>query len=135
MSRLTKALRFIEGRPELVIEIILATALFALAVYLGGPWYVSAPTSAIGNTIEADVTRIWTALVYIIPALMTFFGVVRDKPKVRSYGTFGLFMGYLFATILRLLTVGFFPVLWIYPLSIALVAAVVYIVESRRAEA
>ena len=134
MSRLTKMLRFIGGRPELIIEIILAVVLLVFALYLGGPWYVGGPTTAIGNAIEADTVRVLTAIIYIIPSSLTLGGVFKQNDKLRTYATFGLFMAYLFSVILRILTVGFTPLLWLYPFGLALVAAVVYIVESRRIE-
>lgn len=125
-------LSFIEGRPELIIEIILAVILIIFAVYLGGPWYLAGPTTVIGNTIEAGAVRAFTAVVYIVPGAITLFGLKSDK--ARAYGTFGLFLAYLFTTILRLLTFGPAPLLWLFTLGLALVAAVVYVVEARRIE-
>jgi hypothetical protein len=127
-------LTFIKGRPELVIEIILAIVLLFFAIYLGGPWYIGGHSTAIGNTIEADSVRVLTAIIYFIPAIITLAGVGKDSIKLRVYGTFGLFLAYLFSVILRWLTVGFAPFLWLFALGLALVAAVMYIVESQRDE-
>ena len=130
MSRLSQLARYIGNRPEVVIEIILAIALGLFALYIGGPWYAGGPTSAIGATIEHDSVRLITAVFYGIPALTTLFGVKRHK--VRMWGVFGLFLGYLFSVILRLLTFGLAPAFWLFMLALALIAAVLYIVESRR---
>ena len=125
-------LSYIEFRPEIVIEVCLAIILIIFAVYLGGPWYVGGPTTAIGSAIEAGTVRILTAAIYIVPGAVTLFGVKNDK--VRVYGAFGLFLAYLFSTILRVLTVGFTPLLWLFTLGLALVCGVCYIVEARRRE-
>lgn len=130
MSRLTRILNYIEGRPEIVIEVILAITLVVFAIYLGGPWYVAGPTTVLGNTIEMQAIRILTAVIYFIPGVITLFAIKR--PKLRMYGAFGLFMAYLFTTILRVLTVGFTPLMWVFTLALALVMAVCYIVEAKR---
>ena len=130
MSRLTRMLRYIEFRPEIVIEVTLAIILLIFAIYLGGPWYVGGPTTAIGSAIEADTVRLLTAAIYIVPGAATLLGLKSDR--IRVYGTFGLFLAYLFSTILRVLTVGFTPLLWLFTLGLALVCGVCYIVEARR---
>lgn len=123
-------LSFIEGRPELVIEIILAVVLIIFAIYLGSPWYVAGPTTVIGNSIEADAVRVMTAVIYLVPGITTLAFFKNDR--VRMYGIFGLFLAYLFTTILRILSIGFTPLMWIFTLALALIAATVYIVEARR---
>lgn len=130
MSRLSKLAAYIGARPQVVIELILAVALGLFALYIGGPWYYSAPTTTIGSAIEDDIVRLFTALLYGVPAVLTIGGV--RNQSVRTWGVFGLFMGYLFSAILRLLTFGFVPVFWWFLLALALIAAVLYIVESRR---
>jgi hypothetical protein len=132
MSKFAKTLKFIGSRPEIVIEVILAIVLLVFAVYLGGPWYLSDPSTSIGSAIESDSVRALTAFVYAIPSVSVLAGV-RNK-HARVYGTFGLFMAYLFSTILRLLTVGVTPMFWLFLLALSLVAAVVYIVEARHEE-
>lgn len=124
-------LNFVEGRSEIVIEIILAAVLVIFAIYLGGPWYFAGPTTVIGQSIEADAVRALTAVLYIIPGVLTLATINRSR-RVRMYGVFGLFLAYMFTTILRVLTVGFTPLMWIFTLALALVAGVCYIAEARR---
>lgn len=130
MSRLSNLPRYIGGKPELIIEVILASVLLIFALYVGGPWYVGGPTTAIGTAIEREVVRFFTAVVYAVPALVTFFGI--KSPKMRGWGVFGMFLAYLFSTILRLLTFGPFPMIWLFIFGLCLISAVLYIVESRR---
>lgn len=130
MSRLANIKRYVEGRPELIIEIILAITLGLFSLYLGGPWYEGGPTTAIGTTIESEVVRFFTAAFYFIPAATTLLGLRHDR--VRGWGVFGLFLAYLFSTILRVLTFGITPLFWLFLFALALIAAVLYIVESRR---
>ena len=130
MSRLASIVKFIGVKPELVIEMILAIALGLFALYLGGPWYVGGPTTAIGSTIENEIVRVCTSLFYLTPSIITIAGIRR--PKLRTWGVFGLFLGYLFSTILRLLTFGVTPVFWLFLMALTLIAAVLYVVESRR---
>ena len=132
MSRLASITRYVGGKPELIIEIILAITLGLFALYIGGPWYIGGPTTAIGSTIESEVVRFCTAAFYFIPSAITLLGL--RKPRWRVWGVFGLFLGYLFSTILRVLTFGFTPVFWLFLLALASIAAVLYIVESGRVE-
>jgi ABC-type transport system involved in cytochrome c biogenesis permease subunit len=69
---------------------------------------------------------------YALPAILTLFGIKRSR--IRQLGTFGMFIAFMFSSLLRLLTFGWFPLLWLYPLALALIAGVVYLQEFRRDE-
>lgn len=132
MSMIIKTLDYIEEKPEIVISFILSLMLIAFGLYIGGPWYVPTETSVFGSEIHPEVIRVLTAAFYLIPGIVNLYGLIKSKRKWRAIGTFGAFLGLLFATIIRLLTIGVTPVLWFYPLALALMSAVLYMSDSRK---
>jgi len=128
MSRLSRIMGYIENQPLLVIEIILALCLGVFAIYLGGPWYVGGPTTAIGTAIEAQTVRIFTAIIYFVPCMTFLLG--RRNDKVKQWALFGMFLAYTFSAILRLLTFGITPLIWVFIMSLALICGILYISEA-----
>lgn len=132
MSRIIKILDYVEGRPEIVISFILALVLIAFGLYIGGPWYIADSSSVFGSEIHPEVLRVFTAAFYLIPSSVNLFGLIKSKRKWRAIGSFGMFLAYLFACIIRILTIGFTPAIWLFPLGFALVSGVLYITDSRK---
>ena len=129
MSIFTRIRRSIDGNPHLVIECVLALALIIFGLYVASPWYVVTASNALGAIADTQISRSILGGLYLVPALMTLIGFKRKH--LRKWGAFGMFCAYLFAVLLRLLTVGFFPFIWLFMFALSLIAGTLYIYESR----
>ena len=115
------------------IGVILAVVMLVFAIYFGGPWYVGGPSTAIGSAFDADIARALLSILYMIPCVATFVGTVKDG-KYRRIGSFGVAACFAFVTLLRLLTFGLTPVIWIFTFACGIIAGIVYIHESINEE-
>lgn len=111
------------------IGAILAVGLFLFGLYFIGPWYVGGPTTAIGAVFDNAISRLVLGIAYLVPSSMVLWGTKKGY-SFRRWGTFGVALCYLFITILRLLTFGFVPAIWIFMLACSLVAGMVYLYVS-----
>jgi len=114
------------------ILLMLAVALLLTGIYAIGPWYVGGPTTAMGVVLEADLVRALPASFYIISGAFAMFGVLRKQPRWRYRGAFLCTLSYTFLVILRLLTFGPFPIIWLFTLALGLISAIIYLWESGR---
>lgn len=112
--------------------LILSVALFITGAYAIGPWYVGGPTTAMGVTLESDLVRAIPAAFYIISSSIAIWGVAFKKSAWRYRGAFLATMAYTFMTLLRLLTFGVFPVIWLFLLALGLISAMIFLWEAGR---
>jgi hypothetical protein len=117
--------------PKAVL-LILGVSLFAVGLYAVGPWYVGGPTTAMGAVLETDLIRAIPAAFYMLAGGAAVYGVVKKKARWRYRGAFLSSTAFFFLTLLRLLTFGFTPVIWIFILALCLISAIIYLWESGR---
>src|SRR5690242_20260976 len=103
MGKTQTLLTGMRENPVYTIGFILALALFIFGIYSFGPWYVAAPTSALGQVFEADLVRSIVSIFYIIPSAGVLIGA--KKKSWRRWSTFGTSLAYLFLALLRLTTI------------------------------
>lgn len=125
------AVRKIAGNPIKWIEAVYSIPLLLFAIYLVSPLYHVVTATSISLSFETFSGRVTLCIFYGLPALVTLVGLLTPKwslsNKLRSYGAFLQALGYLFLTTLRWITIGFFPVLWMFTLALSLIAAVVHL--------
>ncbi len=117
-------------RPIEAIQLIISIGLLLLGLYTMSPFYISlvgGSASAIlyGNSIL--VRYIIAIVLYTLPALPITLGLFfKSLANAAMYRTANLamFVSYLFLTIGRLITVGPRPLIWIFTLLLALIAAI-----------
>lgn len=118
-------------RPYEIIELILAAVILGFGIYLASPLYEATSTTAIGALFESYVGRTILSILYIVPPLFTLAGFCLEKSKrslaCRSWGALGIFNAYLFVSILRVITQGWIPVIWIFLLALSLIAGVIHL--------
>jgi hypothetical protein len=134
MSRLSKTLTWMEAHPEYLIQGFLAVALLITGVYIAGPWYVGGSTTAIGVLSDSSIGHIVIGTSYMTTGAVGLYGVVRNSARGRYWGTMLMFGAFFFMVLLRLLTIGFTPIIWVLILALAFTAGVLHIIESRRRE-
>ncbi len=119
-------------RPVEAIETVIALTFFILGLYIISPLYVTTSTSAISMAFGSDyVQRAFVALTfYIIPALpvlLAWFVPRFNTLWWRSRATSWMFMGALFITILRLVTIGWVPLTWLFTLSLSFIVGICHL--------
>lgn len=135
MSRLlSRTLTWMEKKPEYLIQILLAVALLITGVYIAGPWYVGGSLTAIGALSDSAIGHTVIGTGYAAAGAVDLYGVTRNSAKGRYLGTMLMFGAFVFMTLLRLLTFGFTPIIWVFILTLGLIAGVLHILESRRGE-
>jgi hypothetical protein len=119
--------------PVYTIGVILAVGLIMFAIYFIGPWYVGGPTTAIGLVFDNPITRAVLGVIYLVPSIAVLVGAKGGR-KYRRFGTFGMSLCFLFITMLRLVTIGFVPAIWIFVLVCTLISSLVYLYVSINEE-
>lgn len=121
-----KLFRSIGDKPLQVIEWILSLAILAFGLYLVSPFYHETPGTALGSMF-GHTGVISLGILLIVSAVSNGAALIRGSLKWRSRCSFWLFMGYLFLTIVRVLSFGFTPLIWIFVLVGALISAVAHL--------
>jgi hypothetical protein len=121
-----------EEHPEYLIEVFLAVTLTVTGIYLAGPWYVGGSTTAVGVLSDSLIGHTAIGLGYTAAGAVAIYGVAKNSVKARYWGTMALFGSYFFMTLLRLLTIGFAPIIWLLILCLAFISGLMHIIESRR---
>lgn len=124
-----------DGNPDLVIQVILATVLVITGTYVAGPWYIGGTTTAVGVTLDSNIARIAAGSFYLFSGSANLFGITKDSEKWRYWGTLATFLSFTFMTLLRLFTFGLTPIVWLIILALALIAGIMHLRESRRTDA
>jgi hypothetical protein len=119
-------------RPYEIIELILAVGILGFGIHLPTPLYkVVSTTTAIGTVSDSYMGRIVLSILYIVPPLFTLAGLCLKRYKrslaFRSWAALGIFNAYLFVSILRVITQGWIPVIWIFLLALSLIAGVIHL--------
>lgn len=127
-----KAVTGIAARPIQAIEVVVALTLLVFGLYIMSPFYVITTTAAIAESFgqEQALRSAVGFIFYIIPSsptVLSLFFPRFDTPKWHAKANLGMFIGVMFLTLLRLLTVGLFPFTWLFSLGLGLVAAVCYL--------
>lgn len=113
--------------PVYAIGVILAVGLVIFALYFVGPWYPGGPTAAIGSAFDTQLARGVVGVAYLIPSVGFLVGFTRHHDFLQRWGMFGTALGYAFVALLRFITIGPFPFVWLFMVLCALVAGVVYL--------
>lgn len=123
---MTRLSRFIPKNALSLIGPCLALSLLAFGIFIDTPLYQGGPTTPMGLALEQDIVRYLTSLFYIVPAIVFFTGGLTQKQNIESLGLFGMFLGFLFNTILRVVVFGLGHGVWIFTLALCVISALVY---------
>lgn len=132
MSRAVEVVRGVATRPIEAIEAVIALTLFCFGLYLVSPFYVITATAAIAATFGEDylLRALTGAVLYVLPSLPTLLSLFIphfDTPTWRTRANLGMFVGVSFLTLLRLISVGLFPLTWLFTLGLGLISAICYL--------
>lgn len=131
MTRAITVFKDAASRPMEAIETIIALVLFVFGCYLISPLYIEAPQTA-SSALASNPTALLIAGVglYILPALPILLGLFWKRVntlKWRTRSTFWMFIACMFITLLRLITIGFTPLVWLFTFALGLIAAVCFL--------
>jgi len=102
---------------------VYSTGLLMLTLYIMSPWYASGEGSSF-DTFEGQ--RIGEYIVagglmlLAIPGIIVPFVDEKKRSQWLKRATMGIFLGFFFLFLLRVVVYGWTPWIWIYPLMISL---------------
>src|SRR5689334_16839216 len=120
MSRLARIYTIIGSNPLIAVEFIWALALVVDGVYLLTPDYMPATGSALAAFASAPIVGQLIAALYIVTGLVALVACVKNHARLRNISTMMFFLAFVFTVIIRILTVGFIPTVWVWPLLLGL---------------
>lgn len=126
MSRISKAFVKSYTHPLITIEVIIAVGLLVSGLYTMSWFYEVSAITPIGKTIDSVEVRTSIGIFYTIAAVISLVGATTGKERINSSGLFLMFLSYSFMTILRLLSIGWTPLTWIFSVTIGLIVAFLY---------
>lgn len=128
-------------RPFFVIEAIVATAVIVGGLYVMSPFFIAAVganSGALSAAFTNETSRIAVGFLYLVPGLTVWAGMLLSRKdnvkaqiaakKLRKWGLFSSFCIILFFQILGILTNGIRPIIWLYPMAVALIAAYTWVI-------
>jgi hypothetical protein len=113
--------------PVETVIFIISLGLFAFAVYMLSPAYEGAFASPIKAGLEGRTQEYIAATVFLITSLFGLVApIVTDGLSVRlfKYGSFFMFLDFLFLTFIRIIVVGWTPWTWEPTLMIAVIGGI-----------
>jgi|SRR6478735_8232280 len=112
------------------IKWVIAVMTLIGGAYLFTPLYEKSQTVN-GSTPFADaISNPWSSYIWagvlVVGSLLVIFGLVRDRPQIRSLGFFMIFLARFFQVLTTWLVVGLFPINWIYPFTLMLITIILW---------
>lgn len=124
MSRAAEFYEGIRRNPFAVLEFIWGLALIVDGFYLLLPAYEAKPGSVlVAFTGEPEVAT-FIAAFYVFTGTFATIAAMLGNYALRNWSQILLFMAFFFTVLLRLLSVGFTPTVWVWPALLAVTAAV-----------
>lgn len=127
MSRLEKIFQAVRVNPVRIIEYSLAFCLISYGAFVFLPDYSPAQSSTMGQYLTSWPLRAGIATAYILSALFTLYGLIRNKHFLLIKGGFVMFIAFLYTTLFRLLSTGFAAGTWFFPLALAVICCIIYL--------
>jgi len=92
-------------------------------IYLIMPVFISMPASIspVASGFTGGIEQLVLSWLYIGIPSATFIGMWKNKDSWVKRGAFALCLLYIFAAMLRLFTIGFLPLTWIFILAMGIV--------------
>lgn len=124
--------RKIQKEPVNAIVALVAVGFFIFGLYVASPFYVADSSAALsqafaGNDLQRSIVGFLFFVIPSSPIILGFFKRRFFTPPWTLYSTLGMFVGMLFLTILRWVTLGFFPLTWVFGFILAFVLAICYL--------
>lgn len=131
-----------EARPPVItsrqairlITALIGLCLFAFGIYALSPWHYPEPgSSAFSVLTETSVFSMkLIAVLYAIAGGGALYGAVKGHNKI-TRGCLWLCTSMLaFMVAIRLMTIGLFPVVWIFQLTLGVISAILVLVTRER---
>jgi hypothetical protein len=127
MSRIVDARATIAQQPFRLIEAMWGGILIGNAVYLLWPTYSPSPGSIIENIAASRATGITMGIIYLVTGALAIYASLYRGRNWRRVTAGLFFMAFLLTALLRVLSVGLTPTVWVWPLLLALASAVNYL--------
>lgn len=119
------AREYLLNRPLHVVLGVVVTTMLLFGLYLVSPFYEAVPTSAIAVVFDTRWVQYIVAAFYVTPGVLYIWGTVKRSKKLLRRSASWAFYVYTFAAVLRIVSVGFFPWIWLFILALGLIAAVI----------
>ena len=132
MSSIGGFLRRGDGWYLRAVAFVMALTLTTIGLYIVGPWYRGGESATIWELFQHSALRVIPATFYIVAGGYTLaalsFAKFNKKFKGLYVGSFLMVIAWMFMCLLRLLTFGFTPVLWL--LMPAILSGVIFLWQS-----
>ena len=124
MSKVAEFYGSVRESPFIAVEILWAVGLIADGIYLLLPAYAPGTGSVLATFAGSPEVSLAIVCFYIVTGAFGLFAAYIRKRWARNTSTILFFMAFFFTVLIRLLTIGFVPTLWVWPLLLALTAAI-----------
>lgn len=125
-SQMGRALKALRSPVEGVVWIY-STGLFLYACYVASPFY----STGTGSVVSTGLPRIAAYVLALVFALAALPGLIApllsDRTRALKLTTFGVFLAFMFLTILRIVIVGWIPVTWFPTLLVSLTSGYLHL--------
>lgn len=118
-------LNWVESHPVEAVVFIFSLCLAMYAGFILSPWYISSTGNLVALAVQARWIEVVLASFFLlttIPGLIAPFNK-KIPNKWLEWGSFGMFLSFLFLTVLRIAFYGWIPFLWLTPLAVSLGSA------------
>lgn len=109
-------------KPVESILFIFSVCLMGYSLYVMSPWYDPGFPTTLTATPPNRVTEFVVASLFLLSSLPGLVAPFVEKPRqlYLKLASFGMFLSFLFLTILRLVIYGPIPVTWVHLIGVSL---------------
>lgn len=119
--------------PIIKIEWVISVFTLVGGFYLFTPLYDTSVrqvgASVIGAALASSGMILFWGALLLIGALLVIVGLLKDKPQLKSIGLFTIILARTFQLLTTFLVGAFFPITWMYPLTILMVVIILWGLE------
>lgn len=116
-------------RPTYIIEVMMSIAAFLFGLYVSSPLFKTSLDDPEPNTFSTNfwIRFVTSCVFFFFPAAISFTSIFVWRlraNKWRRRATFTQYLAWFFIALLQILNSGFYPVNWVFTLTLGAIAAV-----------
>lgn len=128
MSRIVEVVRNASKNPVEAIQVVVALVAFCIAAYVISPFFVIEASPVVDQAFNSLVIgKVLFFFLIMLPSVPIILGLFYRRFQTVDWytrSTFFMSVGFLFIVLLRLVTVGFLPLVWVPSLALSIIMAI-----------
>ena len=124
MARVFQVYEIIGKDPMRAGETVTSVFFILLGLYLLSPWHTILVGTPMFEFLFIPYVNLVYSIFYFIVGVLGITAVRKNTIAWRGASTFGFFAMFTLIVLIRILTIGFIPIVWVWPLLLMVIAGI-----------